>query len=420
VEAVESVEWVERVESPSIATQTKERFRNFREKAFRPGQEEAIDAILKSDRKVVALNAPTGTGKSLIGMSAGVMHDKSCYLCSSKQLQFQLERDFHEAMYMMGKGNFPCSHDLQRMADLCLHTPETPCKVKASCPYEVHKRRVLAHPLQILNYAYFLNEANYVGKFSGYPLVVCDEADVLEGLLTGFIELSLSRVRLDSLGLTPPRRKTSTARDGLMAWREWAGGVVETQIAGRMELLEGQIGTLDPEDDLSYEDIKAVREYKALEGLRGNLRIFTAHMDESWIFQETWREGRVDGWVFQPTWLTPALSEEYFFRHGARHILMSATFPPKAVLAATLGLETGDIEYIEIPSAFPAANRPVLLHPVADMAMKTFEEELPKLLRGIEEIMEKHAGEKGMIHTASWKLNEAVMGLKHPRLVSQQ
>jgi Rad3-related DNA helicase len=52
------------------------------------------------------------------------------------------------------------------------------------------------------------------------------------------------------------------------------------------------------------------------------------------------------------------------------------------------------------------------------MAMKSFEEELPKLLRGIEGILDRHSGEKGIIHSTSWRLNEAIMGLQHPRLLS--
>jgi len=97
---------------------------------------------------------------------------------------------------------------------------------------------------------------------------------------------------------------------------------------------------------------------------------------------------------------------------------MSATFPPKAVLSQMLGLPTGDIEYIEIPSTFPAANRPVVINPVADMGYKTFNNSLPRLLKTIEKILKKHSHEKGIIHTVSWKLNEAVMGMGNPRLVS--
>jgi Rad3-related DNA helicase len=397
---------------------SKSRFVNFRGRAFRPGQEEAIERALASDRKAVVVTAPTGSGKSLIGMAAGAAYSKSCYLCSSRQLQRQVVGDFPEALPMMGRNNFPCVQDYHRTADLCIHTPSTPCGLKFRCPYEVHKRRVAGHPLQILNYSYFLTEANYVGKFSEYPLMVSDEADALEGLLTGFIELRLSRNRLETLGIRPPRRKTAEAKDGLAAWREWADDVGKSRIAGRIRRLEEQIGTLRPEEELSEEEMALVREYKALDALRNKLEAFVTHMDESWIFQEHGSNENVEAWTFQPTWLTPELSEQYFFRHAQRHLLMSATFPPKAVLSQMLGLPTGDIEYVEIPSTFPAANRPVVINPVADMGYKTFNSSLPGLLKTIEKILKKHRREKGIIHTVSWKLNEAVMRIGNPRLVS--
>ena len=46
----------------------KDKLANFRCNDFRHAQMEAIKAILESDKKVVAISAPTGTGKSLIGM----------------------------------------------------------------------------------------------------------------------------------------------------------------------------------------------------------------------------------------------------------------------------------------------------------------------------------------------------------------
>jgi Rad3-related DNA helicase len=200
----------------------RDRFSNFKGKEFRLGQAETIRFVLDSDKKVVVICAPTGSGKSLIGMVLGAAHDKACYLCSSKQLQRQLIDDFPEARAMMGRSNFACNQDPQnRTADLCLHTRATPCELKGKCDYEVHKTAALAHPLQILNYHYFLTEGNYVGNFAGYPMIIGDEADVLEGLLTGFVELRLSRNRLDTLNLAPPQYRTSTARSGLSSWREW-------------------------------------------------------------------------------------------------------------------------------------------------------------------------------------------------------
>jgi Rad3-related DNA helicase len=358
-------------------------FVNFRDKPYRPGQEEAIRRILESDKKVVVVCACTGSGKGLIGMSAGAAHKKTCYICSSKQLQGQQTGDFPEAMSMMGRGNFRCNQDQEnRTADMCIHTRATPCDLKSKCHYEVHKNRVVEHPLQILNYHYFLTEANYVGRFTDYPLVIGDEADVLEGLLTGFIELRVSRTRLDSLSLAPPQYRTATARFGLSSWRQWAEQEGKSKIEARMEKLATHMSRLRPNQQLTDRDQQAVREYKSLESLLSKLAMFTENMDETWIFQEQ-KNGRGGGGVGVsahvavtgtiPSVPFPSRGE---VRTHVRHL------PPKAVLAEMLGLSTGDIDYLEIPSTFPAENRPVLLDPVADMGFKTYQEELPNLIEG--------------------------------------
>lgn len=98
-------------------------------------------------------------------------------------------------------------------------------------------------------------------------------------------------------------------------------------------------------------------------------------------------------------------------------MFMSATFPPKTVLAQMVGLNPGDIDYLELPSTFPASNRPVLLQPVANMSHKSYEEELPKLLKHIQKILDKHPRERGVIHTVSWKLNEAIRKMGDPRFI---
>jgi Rad3-related DNA helicase len=197
---------------------------------------------------------------------------------------------------------------------------------------------------------------------------------------------------------------------------------VEEEASGKTEARLAKLGchvsSLRPSREFTFQDKLAVREYKSLQALYGKLAIFAGHMDESWIFQEQKNSrGRLEGWVFQPTWLSPALSQEYFFKHGDRFVFMSATFPPKAVLAQMLGLNAGDMDYLEIPSTFPASNRPVLLQPVANMNHKNYENELPKVLNQIQKILDKHPREKGIIHTVSWKLNEAVRTLGDPRLI---
>jgi Rad3-related DNA helicase len=162
---------------------------------FRPGQVEAIKFALESQRKIRVLTAPTGSGKSLAGIITGMDQGRFLYLCSSKQLQSQLEKEFPECRVMWGRNNFPCVAFEGLNASECPHKTVSMqtasertrdmvklCKVK--CPYEIRKREVLEHKFQILNYSYFLFEANFVGRFSEYPLIICDEADTIEGILS--------------------------------------------------------------------------------------------------------------------------------------------------------------------------------------------------------------------------------------------
>jgi Rad3-related DNA helicase len=368
----------------------RERLVNFQGNDLRPGQMEAVKAVLCSDKKVIAISAPTGTGKSLIGMIAGMLHDRFCYLCSTKQLQRQMINDFPEARHMVGRNNFACNQDKEnRTADLCIHSNTTPCDLKQECFYELHKKAVMENPYQILNYHYILNEANYIGKFSGYPVIVADEADVLESLLTSFTELKIHFARLHDIKLSPPAYRTNTAKHWIDSCKKWAEDA-QLKVNSRLKILHSQIMEFTPNKKFTPGVHLLVREYKTLRNLSFKLTMFNEHVDDSWIFQEVKENGHTIGWKFQPTWLSPGLSENYFFRHGYKFVLMSATLPPKQILAHMLGLETEDIELIELTSAFPAENRPVYLNTVADMGYQTFEDDLPALLAEIQRLVDKH------------------------------
>ena len=396
----------------------KDKLANFRCNDFRHAQMEAIKAVLESDKKVVAISAPTGTGKSLIGMVAGILHDRFCYLCSTKQLQRQIIDDFPEARHMVGRNNFACNQDKEnRTADLCIHSTTAPCNLRQECYYQLHKKAVLAHPYQILNYHYILNEANYVGAFSGYPVIIADEADVLESLLTSFVELKIPFNKLQNIELSPPEYRTNMAKHWIDSCRTWAEDTQVT-VNSRLSKLHDLIIEFTPNGKFTPIVTQLVQEFNSLRNLQGKLSMFSEHVDDTWIFQEVKKNGHAAVWKFQPTWLTPKLSKQYFFQHAYRYILMSATLPPMPILAHILGLETEDIEMIELNSAFSAGNRPVYLNPVADMGYRTFDDELPALLAEILRLVDKHPNVKGIIHTVSYKLNKAVMGLKNSRFIT--
>ena len=394
-----------------------DRFANF---DFRPGQVDALKFILESQRPIKVLTAPTGSGKSLTGIIAGMDHSRFLYLCSSKQLQSQLEKEFPECKVMWGRNNFPCTAFTDLTASECPHRTinlQTASPLirdmvklcKSKCPYEIRKQEVLNHKYQILNYSYFLFEGNFIGRFSDYPIIICDEADTIEGILSNFILLRISKRQLDLLEIKPPKRKTSTAKDSMDVWKTWAEKI-ENKVTARKSLILGRLDDMTP-DNFGFQGLS--REVEMLKNFIFKLDVFIESMDDTWLFDEvTDFRGKIQAYEFKPTWLSPALVQKFFLRHADSFVFMSATFPPAHILAKILGLHVGDIDHLEIASSFPVENRTVYLDPVGDLSFKTFDQDIPKILDRLRRILVDHKNEKGIIHTVSWKLNKAIMGME--------
>ena len=76
--------------------------------AFRAVQVETLARIAESEARVILVQAPTGSGKSLIARAAGaVLETPATYCSTTKQLQAQFCRDFQDAVELRGRSNYP-------------------------------------------------------------------------------------------------------------------------------------------------------------------------------------------------------------------------------------------------------------------------------------------------------------------------
>src|SRR4030067_1111061 len=82
--------------------------------SYRPHQEEVVEQVmdLVSDTiietKAVMVEGPTGSGKSLVGMSIGKLAEKTLYLCTTKTLQEQIVHDYPGIPLLKGRSNYQC------------------------------------------------------------------------------------------------------------------------------------------------------------------------------------------------------------------------------------------------------------------------------------------------------------------------
>jgi len=326
--------------SPRLLGTGFERFECWREH-----QLDALARMLPSSRRFIVAELPTGAGKSLLVISLiRLLGTRGMVTVETKQLQRQYLDDFPHAVEMKGRANYSCVL-LEELcgkpatAESCIHRQFRGCRScfeeedpeprewielrfnnsclydnskvclfcphrYGDCPYYVAKGRAKRAEVVVTNRAYALNEMNWVGDFSGWPLLVLDEADTVEHTLRGFVELSLSEEQLEKLGFKPPRYKTKWE-----AWKEWAEQRCD-EINRRLAEFEGRLCR----GDWELEDAK---ERAGLESLAKKLRFFLDQVDEYWVSE--FEEKR---WTFKPVLVSP-FSHRFLFDHaekGSPHI----------------------------------------------------------------------------------------------------
>ena len=398
-------------------TEAKSQLSNYHDKPFRTHQEEAISYIVNSDKRFVFLEAPTGSGKSLIAITSAILKSGVTYSVHSKVLQSQITSDFPEANSLFGRSNYPCAAHNGLTCDECFHTKEAPCdNKKQGCVYEMEKRKVLSSRLRILNYDYLLSEANYVGKFSGSQFNVVDEADNLENTLINFVALTFTSYALSRLGLShyaASLKQSSKNKDELLnSWRIL--GVMAKESA--IKIIMSLTTTIDTfREPISLDESKVIKERSRVIRLLEKIEIFLTNVDTSWLLDNS----QEDKYIFRPLWLTQDLAEKFMWCHAKQWVLMSASFLPIHLECKRLGIPFDETDYMLVPSNFPVERRPIHVESSCNLTSKTMEEETPKLISRISEIIESHPNDKGLIHAVSYKLaNQIIAGVNSPRIIT--
>lgn len=386
-------------------------FTHFTDKPFRPSQRHILLDILQQDKRFTYIKAPMGVGKSLMAMTVCALNTPAAYLCSTKMLQEQLQRDFPEARLMMGRSNFPCLRLKMLTAESCTHMQGNPCEHIGHCPYRIQKKKVAAHPIKILNYPYYLNECFYAGEFSGNKVVICDEADLMEKALLDFINVTITKRMVDDIGLSTPEYKTFGSDRLKGAWGEWLSeGIVKVnEKRGEFEY------RLDRSTD--REDVENIERYgkrvRSCENLANRMALMRSNLQADWVW-----ENRDDRWVFRPLWITKELAERTFYAHGDKFIIMSATLPPVNIASFLLGAEENEGYGVEVDHPFPVENRPIIVRPRYSLTRDSFESEKGKVLAAHREVFAQHPHEKILVHAVSYNLAKLILSIGDDRMIT--
>jgi ATP-dependent DNA helicase DinG len=374
---------------------------------YRPHQIEAIQQIVEGfeSSDLVVLDAPTGSGKSLIAETVRqVMELRGVYICSTKTLQDQFIRDFQYGSVLKGRNNYIPELQLEPDKGIspyatsvtcsdCTKEPGNPyscqwCSSTNVCPYERAKREALQNSLAILNTSYFLTECNGPGRFSETNgrrsgLVIADECDLLEGELMSHVEVSISERRMKQYGIIAPK---ITVED---SWKEW--------VDQYLPLLEKRKNNFTVVPD----KVSSIREGKYLSSLVQKLRLLKLGLEDQeqkWVYT-----GTKDRVSFKPI-TVDTLGEKYLWRHGGKWLAMSATVISAEEFVGSLGWKK-EYKVVRVRNTFRKENRKVVYVGSADMSRKGKERgEWQGAAKACRDILARHPRESVLVHTVSYDL----------------
>jgi Rad3-related DNA helicase len=373
----------------------------------RHAQEMGMGAIAHAydqRKQFTIIEAPTGSGKSPLGMAAAILSASrkeggAHYLTSQNSLSTQLRNDFakHGLVELRGKANYKCvQHIPQDCKTGSIMNGGRACE---DCPYRLAKNYYLSGKLGVTNYTYYLTETMHSGELSPREYLIADEAHNIEREILAMVEINITQAKANdvSAGRLPIFTETEDAKV-----RRWVGSTYLPAAAKYLAFLNDEIlqiresGMRVPTDLMSR--------VQGLETLLQNLRLYMeADQPEDWL---TWSDP--NGTLRIKPLTAAQFAQNYLFNGTPNVLLMSATILDADTFRRNLGIKRSAAEVLALASDFPLANRRIIYWPSGSMGQKSIEQTLPLAAERIDAILRapKFANKKGIIHSHSYKINE--------------
>lgn len=414
---------------------------NFPWENFRDGQKDAIKFVLdtwNSGKRIAILEAPTGAGKSVVGYTIANMAQNSYYLSVTKILQDQLVNDFSDMVELKGKNAYPCAWwgkvgpqrvaaGMLKQADLDkkllqrVSCNEGYCRTNrhmatcedcftegsgrgvlpmlppghrfSACPY--YEQVGLAKNAQkvVLNFHSFLFQTNYTERFDVRDVMIIDECHAAEQVLLDFVSITMNDMKLRSSGIKIPEFKQ--AAQYALWYAEEEMGLKLHQAA----FTAAAAGDMQLEDELQ----------RLKEKWETFIENVTKDEHSEWIVEYESKNGG-NSLTLKPVYVR-SFAEKLLFSKAKYVLMMSATVLNTGVMTDALGIRKGSFAAKRMASRFPVKNRPIYYKPVASITGgKSGQDKWgDKLVKGVEDIVKKYDGKRGIIHTHNFAISTMLM-----------
>jgi ATP-dependent DNA helicase DinG len=406
---------------------------NFPFESYRPKQKEAIYDILKSftDYDNVILESPVGTGKSVMAATVANFFKTCYYVTIQKFLMEQITNDFEWMVPLKGRNSYPCWFMNEYMksnkfycADKgkCAQVNKSFLEACAGkCEYQNQLNITQTAEQVLFNFSSFLYQRTYANRFTDpKKLLVIDEAHNAESQIMNFVEVVING---DDIDHKLPQFDEVSMYISYFKMIDLTGMIASKQVETR-ERLKAIVG--DTKDinfkDLDKEDAelahKLIRDIDKYESIKKKYNGLLEYVDKIRCVCD-FNKNAVTIKPLYASFHVPKL----LLPGGKKRLFMSATILSHKVFGKSIGLDMEKTKFIQIPHGFPVANRLIHLDYAGPMDYKNKAKTMPKLMRKINKIMDKHNNEKGIIHCQSFALlqsiNEGISVKNRSRLLDQ-
>lgn len=425
--------------------------------SYREGQKGAIEFALNAfnqGKKIVIIEAPVGAGKSAIGMTLLDMVNRGYYLTGTKILQDQLVREFSQVdgqeglIELKGRNAYPCTFYQRYGPEMVKKTIWTQkqldehlqkrhncgdgfCRSRtgksaggadkgkcnkcftvqgpngnsrpggdlevlplgmrfSACPYYEQVYKATRGRKVTMNFSSFLFQTQMTKRFEDpRDIMIIDEGHNIEPQLMDFVSLTISDNHLQKHGIVLPQLDSA---------EEYAVFFEDSKLHEALYKVIEEAE--DAENNFLMDDFsRTLKKYKMfLDHLQGE--------GSQWIHEyESGKDGNKV--TLKPVYVHN-MAHELLFKFAERVVIMSATILDVDVVCKSLGIDRDQVAAIRLKNRFPKENRPIYLKPVAKMTggKDGMRQWGPALVDGVNELVTKYQGKRGIIHTQNFAILE--------------
>jgi len=375
----------------------------------------------------IVVNAPTGIGKSIVAVAVANyfldIEDSSAtnsayILTSQKLLQDQYVKDF-SVPTVKGRANYKCTFEKGTCEGaICVRKKwKKTQRIQncPNCPYYTARDKTYNNPISVLNYSFFLNMG--IGEpeneiQTNRKLLIMDECTNAEAIVIDHSSVIMDRFQCNKFNFYGSVLDFPSVDTSEEAKFNWLLNVVYPEFCEEYKIESVNFESLTPEDSSYMSSFKKLQFLKDMKCKIQNIKEeYEAGMPCA-VIQKSNKEIK-----FKPIF-GKNLAKKYLLPFSSRTLSMSATVLSKEQYCRDMGFKKEETMFIRLPSLFPVYNRKIYSIGVGSMSYKNKVATLPKIAETVELLLEKHKGQRGIIHTVNYETAEYLIGhLNSQRLI---